>query len=103
MTFQDTPATAGAAAPTGSVPAVARTAAVPSFARFTGSTRAFWRIQLRGAALLALTLGIYRFWLVTDVRRFLWSNTEIAGDSVEYNGTAAEILAGFLVAVALLI
>jgi uncharacterized membrane protein YjgN (DUF898 family) len=102
MTFQDTPAPAGAAVPAGSVPAVPRTIP-PSRARFAGRTGAFWRIQLRGAVLLAFTLGIYRFWLATDVRRFLWSNTEIAGDGLEYNGTAAEILAGFLVAVALLI
>ncbi len=102
MTLQDTPAPAGAAAPGGSVPAVALTTAA-HHARFTGQTTVFWRIQFRGAILLALTLGIYRFWLATDVRRFLWSNTEIAGDSLEYNGTAAEILAGFLVAIALLI
>jgi uncharacterized membrane protein YjgN (DUF898 family) len=102
MTFQDMPATAGAAATAGSVPVVPR-ATPPDRARFTGRTAAFWRIQLRGAVLLAVTLGIYRFWLATDVRRFLWSNTEVAGDSLEYNGTAAEILAGFLVAIALLI
>jgi uncharacterized membrane protein YjgN (DUF898 family) len=53
--------------------------------------------------LLAVTLGIYRFWLVTDVRRFLWSNTEIAGESLEYNGTATELLVGFLIALALLL
>ena len=41
--------------------------------RFTGDSRAFWRLLLRGAVLLAVTLGIYRFWLATDVRRFLWS------------------------------
>ncbi|MGA8623248.1 MAG: DUF898 family protein, partial [Pseudolabrys sp.] len=58
---------------------------------------------IRGAALLMVTLGIYRFWLVTDVRRFLWSNTEIAGEPLEYTGTALELLLGFLVAIALLI
>src|SRR5512136_1676289 len=71
--------------------------------RFTGDGRAYWRILLRGAMLLAVTLGIYRFWLATDVRRFLWSNTEIAGESLEYTGTALELLLGFLVAIALLI
>ena len=50
------------------------------------------------AALLAVTLGIYRFWLATDVRRFLWSNTEIAGETLEYTGTANELLIGFLIA-----
>ncbi len=53
--------------------------------------------------LLLVTLGIYRFWLATDVRRFLWSNTEIAGDGLEYTGTARELLLGFLIAIALLV
>ena len=29
-----------------------------------------------------VTLGIYRFWLTTDIRRFLWSNTELAGETL---------------------
>ena len=50
-----------------------------------------------------MTLGIYRFWLATDVRRFLWSNTEVAGDGLEYIGTARELLLGFLMAIAILV
>jgi uncharacterized membrane protein YjgN (DUF898 family) len=53
--------------------------------------------------LLLVTLGIYRFWLTTDTRRFLWSNTEMLGDPLEYTGTARELLIGFLIAVAILI
>jgi uncharacterized membrane protein YjgN (DUF898 family) len=71
--------------------------------RFLGARRAYWRLLVRGAALLMVTLGIYRFWLATDVRRFLWSNTEIAGETLEYTGTPLELLIGFLVAVAILI
>jgi uncharacterized membrane protein YjgN (DUF898 family) len=37
------------------------------------------------------------------MRRFLWSNTEIAGDYLEYIGTARELLLGFLIAMAILI
>ena len=61
-------------------------------ARFSGNERAFWRLLIRGAVLLLLTLGIYRFWLATDVRRFLWSNTEVDGEPLEYAGTALELL-----------
>ena len=75
----------------------------PPPGRFLGPERAFWRLLTRGAALLFVTLGIYRFWLSTDVRRFLWSNTEIAGDGLEYVGTARELLLGFLIAIALLV
>src|SRR5438045_6350279 len=71
--------------------------------RFLGAERSFWRLMIRGAVLLAITLGIYRFWLTTDQRRFLWSNTDILGESLEYTGTARELLIGFLIAIAILI
>jgi uncharacterized membrane protein YjgN (DUF898 family) len=70
---------------------------------FTGSTRVFRKLILRGALLQVLTAGIYRFWLTTDARRFLWANTEIGGDSLEYAGTAMELFLGFLMAIALLV
>jgi uncharacterized membrane protein YjgN (DUF898 family) len=71
--------------------------------RFLGERRSYWWLLVRGAALLMTTLGIYRFWLTTDVRRFLWSNTEVAGEALEYTGTPLELLLGFLVAIAILI
>ena len=71
--------------------------------RFLGQRRFYWRLLIRGGVLLMITLGIYRFWLATDVRRFLWSNTEIAGETLEYTGTPLELLLGFLIAIAILI
>src|SRR5215475_76852 len=71
--------------------------------RFRGAPGAFWRLVARGAVLLMVTLGIYRFWLTTDIRRYLWSNTELNGESFEYTGTARELLLGFLIAVAILL
>jgi uncharacterized membrane protein YjgN (DUF898 family) len=71
--------------------------------RFFGNSRSYWRLLVRGAVLLMVTLGIYRFWLATDIRRFLWSGTELAGDSFEYTGTAGELLLGFLIALAILV
>ena len=71
--------------------------------RFGGDPRAFWRLLAHGALLLMVTLGLYRFWLTTDTRRFLWSNTELAGESFEYTGTARELLLGFLIAIAILL
>jgi uncharacterized membrane protein YjgN (DUF898 family) len=72
-------------------------------ARFTGDRRQYRNLMVRGALLQVATLGIYRFWLTTDARRFLWANTEIAGDSLEYAGTAIELFIGFLIAIALLV
>ena len=54
-------------------------------ARFLGRGAVFWRLLARGAVMLMFTLGIYRFWLTTDIRRYLWSNTEIADESFEYS------------------
>ncbi len=71
--------------------------------RFGGDPRAFWRLLAHGAVLLMVTLGLYRFWLTTDTRRFLWANTELAGESFEYTGTARELLLGFLIAIAILL
>ena len=71
--------------------------------RFIGPEKDYWRIVVRGAMLLMVTLGLYRFWLATDIRRFLWANTEIDGESLEYSGTALELLQGFLFAIALIL
>src|SRR5882672_8399536 len=81
----------------------AEPAPAPHGGRFAAPEKPFWRLLIRGGALLAVTLGIYRFWLATDTRRFLWSNTEVAGDGLEYIGTARELLLGFLIAIALLV
>jgi uncharacterized membrane protein YjgN (DUF898 family) len=71
--------------------------------RFLGPSADYWRLLIHGGILVLCTLGIYRFWLATDVRRFLWSNTELAGESFEYTGTARELLLGFLIALAILV
>jgi uncharacterized membrane protein YjgN (DUF898 family) len=71
--------------------------------QFTGSRAEFRRLVMRGAALEFVTLGFYRFWLATDMRRHLWSNTAVDGDALEYTGTAKELLIGFLFALAILV
>lgn len=50
-----------------------------SAVRFTGIRGVFRRLIMRGALLELLTLGFYRFWLATDMRRHLWSHTEEIG------------------------
>jgi uncharacterized membrane protein YjgN (DUF898 family) len=75
----------------------------PGAVAFLGDEAAYWRLRIKGAALLILTLGLYRFWFATDVRRFLWSNTEIGGETLEYTGLATELLGGFLLALAILV
>jgi uncharacterized membrane protein YjgN (DUF898 family) len=69
---------------------------------FSGERPDFRRLVLRGALLELVTVGFYRFWLATDMRRHLWSNTSVNGDAAEYLGTAKELLLGFLFALAIL-
>ena len=57
---------------------------------------------MRGALLELVTFGFYRFWLTTDIRRYLWSHTEIGDDALEYTGRGRELLFGFLIALAVL-
>jgi uncharacterized membrane protein YjgN (DUF898 family) len=70
---------------------------------FAGDRGEFRRLVTRGAALELVTVGFYRFWLATDIRRHLWSNTVIDGDAAEYTGRARELLIGFLVAMAIIV
>ncbi|MGB0683603.1 MAG: YjgN family protein [Magnetovibrionaceae bacterium] len=53
--------------------------------------------------LTLLTIGIYRFWAKTRVRRYLWDSVEIDGSRFEYTGTGKELFVGFLIAVCALV
>ena len=70
---------------------------------FSGNRREFFDLVKRGAGLEFVTLGFYRFWLLTDIRRHLWANTQVGGDAAEYTGRGKELLIGFLVALAILV
>ncbi|MFT4716699.1 MAG: hypothetical protein ACI8YI_002065 [Paracoccaceae bacterium] len=61
----------------------------------------FW-LAMRSSALTVLTLGIYRFWMKTRLRRFYWSAIRPGGVPLEYTGTGVEKLMGFLIAVVIL-
>ncbi|MFC5320464.1 DUF898 family protein [Bradyrhizobium oligotrophicum] len=75
----------------------------PLPALFSGARREFFKLASRGAALELITLGFYRFWLATDIRRHLWVNTAVDGDAAEYTGRGKELLIGFLFAMAILV
>src|ERR1700729_1664113 len=75
----------------------------PMSVMFSGDRGEFRRLVTRGAGLELITVGFYRFWLATDIRRHLWSNTVIDGDTAEYTGRGRELLIGFLFALAILV
>jgi uncharacterized membrane protein YjgN (DUF898 family) len=76
---------------------------VPGLVSFSGDRGEFRGLVTRGAGLELVTFGFYRFWLATDIRRHLWSNTLIDGNAAEYTGWAKELLFGFLFAIAILL
>jgi uncharacterized membrane protein YjgN (DUF898 family) len=80
-----------------------RPPALPALVSFSGDRGEFRRLVTRGALLELITVGFYRFWLATDIRRHLWSHTTIDGDAAEYTGRGKELLIGFLVALAILV
>lgn len=43
-----------------------------------------------------ITLGFYRFWAKTNVRKHIWSSVHINGEPLEYTGTGMELFKGFL-------
>lgn len=67
----------------------------------TGGPSLFW-LAFRTAILTILTLGIYRFWMTTNLRRYYWGQVRIQGDPLEYTGTGLEKLLGFFFAVIVL-
>ena len=75
----------------------------PLSVTFSGARSEFFRLVSRGAAIELITLGFYRFWLATDIRRHLWVNTSVDGDSAEYTGRGKELLIGLLFAMAILV
>jgi len=46
---------------------------------FAGRRSDFRRLVMRGTMLELVTVGFYRFWLATDMRRHLWSSTSSRG------------------------
>ncbi|MFV2093811.1 MAG: DUF898 family protein, partial [Hyphomicrobiales bacterium] len=69
---------------------------------FAGRRRPLFWLVLKVAVVTVLTLGIYRFWMKTRLRRWYWSAIRPGGVPLEYAGTALEKLLGFLVAVVFL-
>lgn len=59
-------------------------------------------MALKTGFLTVLTLGLYRFWMKTRLRRWYWSAIRPGGHPLEYVGDPWEKLLGFLFAVVIL-
>ncbi len=69
---------------------------------YAGRKGRLFRLALVTSLLTVLTLGIYRFWMKTRLRRFYWSAIRPGGHPLEYVGQPLEKLLGFLIAVVFL-
>ena len=78
-------------------------AAPRSLLRYDGTIGGLYRIYLPNLLLTIVTLGIYRFWGVTRIRRYVWANTSMEGDAFEYDGTGKQLFLSFLLAGAMLV
>jgi uncharacterized membrane protein YjgN (DUF898 family) len=58
-------------------------------------------LMLKNIVLTVLTLGVYRSWAKTDVRRYIARRVEFMGQHLDYHGTGGELLKGFLIALAI--
>jgi uncharacterized membrane protein YjgN (DUF898 family) len=94
-----------------------RLAAVPAYQlhRFTGvsadrpAPKSYLRVSYEGRALevfaiavvnailTLFTLGVYRFWARTRLRRYLWSRVTLSDEPFEYTGTGLQLFLGFLI------
>ena len=72
-------------------------AGAQTVARYDGGMAYLYYIIFVNLLLTIATLGLYRFWAKTRLRRFLWAHVSITGDRLEYAGTGSELLRGFLI------
>jgi uncharacterized membrane protein YjgN (DUF898 family) len=70
--------------------------------QYHGKAGPLFSLYFKTAILTLITLGIYRFWAKTRIRKYIWSATAGDGDSFEYTGTGLEKLLGFLFAIVVL-
>ena len=66
---------------------------------FAGQRGRIFRLSLGLSLLTILTLGLYRFWMKTRLRRYYWSSVKPGGLPLEYVGEPLEKVLGFLIAV----
>ncbi|MGJ8547076.1 MAG: DUF898 family protein [Sulfitobacter sp.] len=69
---------------------------------FVGSRGALFKLAMITGLYTILTLGFYRFWMKTRMRRWYWSAIRPGGHPMEYVGDPWEKLLGFFIAVVVL-
>ena len=71
-------------------------------AHYAGERGPLFKLAVVTAMLTIVTLGIYRFWAKTRIRKYVWSSVSGGRDAFEYTGTGIEKFLGFLMAIVIL-
>lgn len=70
--------------------------------QYVGEKGSLFALAFKLSLMTVATLGLYRFWMKTRLRRWYWSAVQPGGHPLEYTGNALEKLLGFLIAVVFL-
>jgi len=65
--------------------------------KYVGKIGGLLPIAIMNLFLTIITLGIYRFWAKTNIRKYLWSQTQLDGEPFEYTGTGGELFMGAII------
>ncbi len=69
---------------------------------YDGKLSELFGIYLLNLLLTIVTLGIYRFWAITRIRRYLWSHVRFERTRFTYTGKGKELFLGFFLAMTIL-
>lgn len=70
---------------------------------YTGNGTDLAFLMLKNLFLSIITLGIYKAWAKTNMRRYLWENVKFMGDGGTYVGTGGELFKGWLKLIGILL
>jgi len=75
----------------------------PEPVQFTGTGAEYFRIWIVNLLLTIVTVGIYSAWAKVRRLQYFYRHTELAGSSFDFHGNPVRILAGRLIALALIV
>lgn len=65
--------------------------------KYKGTGSQLLPIVLLNLLFTIITIGIFRFWAKTNIRKYLWKNTYLDDEPFEYLGTGGELFVGSVI------
>jgi len=63
---------------------------------YSGTRGGLSALFYKNVALTIVTVGIYRFWAITNLRAYFWRRWSVNGEPFDYSGTGRELFVGFV-------